>query len=224
MSQPASASSARASANAVPGDGRRPPGRRLWAILRALARDTSRERISVGDLLETMRDRAFGALMFIFAFPNILPTPPGTSAVLGLPLVFLSAQFMFGRKPWLPQVIANRSMARSDFAAVTERAVPWLFRAERLLRPRLINLASPPFEYLVGATCFLLSVILLLPIPLGNMLPALAICLFSLGILGRDGVWILLGFLATLVSLVVVSGVVYAFVKSALYLIANAFG
>ncbi|MBB3808968.1 exopolysaccharide biosynthesis protein [Pseudochelatococcus contaminans] len=219
MSQSTSASS-----GPVPNIRQRPPGRRLWAILRALARDTSRERISVGDLLETMRDRAFGALMFIFAFPNILPTPPGTSAVLGLPLVFLSAQLMFGRKPWLPKVIASRSMARKDFAAVTERAVPWLFRAEKLLRPRLIVLASPPAEYVTGAICFLLSVILLLPIPLGNMLPALAICLFSLGILGRDGVWILLGVVATIVSLIVVSGVVYAFVKSAIFIISNAFG
>ncbi|MGV6872862.1 exopolysaccharide biosynthesis protein [Pseudochelatococcus sp. B33] len=224
MSQSASARSASGSAGSIPKVRHRPPGRRLWAILRALARDTSRERISVGDLLDTMHDRAFGALMFIFAFPNILPTPPGTSAILGLPLVFLSAQLMFGRKPWLPKVIASRSMARKDFAAVTERAVPWLFRAERLLRPRLVQLASPPIEYLVGATCFVLAVILLLPIPLGNMLPALAICLFSLGILGRDGVWTLLGFLGTIVSLVVVSGVLYAFFKSAVFIISNAFG
>ncbi|MFC0218449.1 hypothetical protein FHS82_002318 [Pseudochelatococcus lubricantis] len=203
---------------------RRPPGRRLWAILRSLARDTSRERISVGDLLDTMHDRAFGALMFIFAFPNILPTPPGTSAILAAPLVFLTAQMMIGRKPWLPQVIAARSMARRDFAAMTERAVPWLARAERLLRPRLLHLATPPMEYFIGAVCFLLSVILLLPIPLGNMLPALAICLFSLGILGRDGVWVLLGVVATIVSLVVVGGVLYGLLKTALFIIANAFG
>lgn len=213
-----------AGSRAIPKIRRRPPGRRLWAILRALARDTSRERISVGDLLETMHDRAFGALMFIFAFPNVLPTPPGTSTVLGVPLVFLTAQMMFGRKPWLPKAIANRSMARKDFAAMTERAVPWLARAERLLRPRLMHLARPPVEYIIGAICFLLAVILLLPIPLGNMLPALAICLFSLGILGRDGVWILFGVLATIVSLAVVSGVLYAFLKSALFIIANAFG
>lgn len=216
--------SASASSSAIPKIPRRPPGRRLWAILRSLARDTSRERISIGDLLDTMHDRAFGALMFIFAFPNILPAPPGTSAILGLPLVFLSAQLMFGRKPWLPKVISGRSMARKDFAAVTERAVPWLFRAERLLRPRLMQFASPPAEYVVGAICLFLSIVLLLPIPLGNMLPALAICLFSLGILGRDGVWTLLGVVATIVSIIVVGGVLYAFVKSALFIIANAFG
>lgn len=217
-------SGAATSLRSVPKIRHRPPGRRLWAILRSLARDTSRERVSVGDLLDTLHDRAFGALIFIFAFPNILPTPPGTSAILAAPLVFLTAQMMLGRKPWLPGFIANRSMARKDFAAMTERVVPWLARAERLLRPRLITLASPPIEYIVGAICFLLSIVLLLPIPLGNMLPAFAICLFSLGILGRDGVWIVLGLIGTLISAIVVSGVVYALLKSAIFIISNAFG
>jgi hypothetical protein len=76
-------------------------------------------------------------------------------------------------------VIAARSLARSDFAAVTSRAAPWLARAERLLRPRLGLLASPPAERLVSIVCFLLAVILLLPIPLDNVLPALAICLLA---------------------------------------------
>ncbi|MGI6246771.1 MAG: exopolysaccharide biosynthesis protein [Pseudochelatococcus sp.] len=219
----ATSTRAASGSNLIPKIRRRPPGRRLWVILRTLARDTSRERISVGDLLDTMHDRAFGALMFIFAFPNVLPTPPGTSAILAAPLVFLTAQMMVGRKPWLPQIIAARSMARKDFAAMTERAVPWLARAERLLRPRLSHLARPPVEYLIGAICFMLSVILLLPIPLGNMLPALAICLFSLGILGRDGVWVLLGLVATAVSLAVVGGVLYGLLKSAIFIITNAF-
>lgn len=217
-------SSAATNLRSVPKIRHRPPGRRLWAILRSLARDSSRERISIGDLLDTLHDRAFGALIFIFAFPNILPTPPGTSAILAVPLVFLTAQMMLGRKPWLPGFIANRSMARKDFASMTERVVPWLARAERLLRPRLMILASPPIEYIVGAICFLLAAVLLLPIPLGNMLPAFAICLFSLGILGRDGIWIVLGLIATIISAIVVSGVVYALLKSAIFIISNAFG
>ncbi|MFT0891531.1 exopolysaccharide biosynthesis protein [Pseudochelatococcus sp. G4_1912] len=217
-------SSAATNLRSVPKIRHRPPGRRLWAILRSLARDSSRERISIGDLLDTLHDRAFGALIFIFAFPNILPTPPGTSAILAAPLVFLTAQMMLGRKPWLPGFIANRSMARKDFASMTERVVPWLARAERLLRPRLMILASPPIEYIVGAICFLLAAVLLLPIPLGNMLPAFAICLFSLGILGRDGIWIVLGLIATIISAIVVSGVVYALLKSAIFIISNTFG
>jgi hypothetical protein len=72
-------------------------------------------------------------------------------------------------------------------------------------------------EYLVGLLCLLLAIVLVLPVPLGNMLPALAISLFALGIMERDGLWILVGFAAAVVSAVVVSGVVFAMVKTALY-------
>jgi hypothetical protein len=35
--------------------------------------------------------------------------PPGTSAFLGAPLLFLAVQLALGRRPWLPRVIAERS-------------------------------------------------------------------------------------------------------------------
>lgn len=189
----------------------------LSAMLQTLAMDDSRDRIAVSDLLAALDDRALAALLFVFAAPNILPVPPGTSAILGTPLVFLAAQLAFGRRPWLPAVIARRTMMRSDFAALVRRIGPWLARAERLLRPRAVGLAVPPMEYLVGLVCLLLAVVLVLPVPLGNMLPALAISLLALGILERDGLWILAGLATAVVSAVVVSGVVFAMVKAAVY-------
>ncbi len=60
---------------------------------------------------------------------------------------------------------------------------------------------------------------LLLPVPLGNMLPALTICIFSFGILGRDGVWTLAGLVAFVVSMVIAGGVIYGMVKAAFYFV-----
>ncbi|MFD1703956.1 exopolysaccharide biosynthesis protein [Methylopila henanensis] len=200
-----------------------PRGPKLSEILFGIANDTSRDRVSVADLLAVMQDRAVGTLMFVFALPNVLPTPPGTSAVLGAPLIFLTAQLALGLKPWLPRLIADRSMARSDFAAVVNKAAPWLAKAESLLRPRLGRLVEPPAEYAIGLVCFLLAVILFLPIPLGNMLPALAICLLSLSVVERDGVWIVAGLATAVASLVVIWGVLYAIVTGVLFFIANVF-
>ena len=191
----------------------------LSAMLHALAQDDSRDRIAVSDLLTALGDRALAALLFVFAVPNVLPVPPGTSAVLGAPLVFLAAQLTFGRRPWLPGVIAQRTMTRTDFAALMRRIGPWLVRAEQMLRPRAMRLALPPMEYLVGLVCLLLAVVLVLPVPLGNMLPALAISVLALGILERDGLWILAGLAMAITSAIVVSGVVYAMVKAAVYFV-----
>ncbi|MBY3051274.1 exopolysaccharide biosynthesis protein [Rhizobium laguerreae] len=201
----------------------RPKGRRLSSILRQMAADQSRERISIGDLFETMGDRAISALMLIFALPNAFPTPPGTSAVLGAPLVFLAAQLTFGLKPWLPKVIADRSMRREDFETIVGRIHRWLAWAERMLKPRLAIFAEPPAEYVAGAACLLLSIVLLLPVPLGNILPAVTISVFAFGILGRDGLFALIGFVMTAVSLIVAGGVIYGLVKAGIYLVVQWF-
>ena len=190
----------------------------LSQVLHGLANDPIRERISIVDLLAALGDRAIGALLFIFAFPNVLPTPPGTSAVLGAPLLFLAAQLAFGRQPWLPAIITKRSMSRDDFQTLIRRIAPWLARAEKLLKPRLSSLTLPPMEYLIGLVCLLLAILLALPIPLGNMLPALAISLIALGVLERDGVWVLAGLVTAGIATVVVSGVVFAMIKTGIYL------
>lgn len=196
----------------------------LSAMLQALADDARRERVSVADLLAALGDRALAALLFVFAFPNVLPVPPGTSSVLGAPLVFLAAQLALDMKAWLPGVIANRSMAHADYAALVRRIVPWLARAERLMRPRATALASGAMESVVGFVCLMLSLVLVLPIPLGNMLPALAICLLALGILERDGLWVLAGLAAAAAAAALVSGVVYAMVQAVFFVLARWLG
>lgn len=189
----------------------------LWQM----STETERERISIGDLLTALGDRATAALMFIFAFPNVLPTPPGTSTILGAPLIFLAAQLMLGRAPWLPAFVSRRSMSQADFTRLVKRIVPWLVRAESLLRPRLELLARPPMEHFVGLLSLLLAVLLVLPIPLGNMLPALAISLLALGVLERDGIWVLAGLAAAVAGVSLVSGVVFAMVKAAVFFLAQ---
>jgi hypothetical protein len=178
----------------------------------------------VADLLVALSDRAIGALIFVFAFPNTVPMPPGVSSVLGAPLLFLTAQLALGRSPWLPTAIANRSMDRIHFATVVRRIAPWLARAERLFRPRLQTLARPPFENLIGVICLLLSIILFLPIPMGNMPPAVAICLFALAILERDGIWVLAGLCATIAAIAISWGVLLALFRGALLLFARLIG
>jgi hypothetical protein len=199
------------------------PRKRLSQELTEIAVDPSRPRLSVADLIALLSGRAIAALLLIFAAPNALPAPPGTSSILGLPLVYLSAQMMLGRRPWLPGIIANRSIWRSDFLGLIERAGPLLERAERLLKPRLPALTSPLSERLIGGLILALSIILLLPIPLGNMLPALAICILALGVLERDGLWILGGIALSLAAIALVWGVVWALARAAIFLVLNAF-
>lgn len=164
------------------------------------------ETVSVGDLLETFGDRAFGALMFVFAAPLVLPMPPGVSAILGAPLIFITAQWMLGRKTlWLPGVVAKRDMSVADFRALTVKLEPYLERIERRLRPRLTFMYNPVGDRLTGLLCFLLSIVVFLPIPLGNMLPSFAIAAFAIGFAERDGLCALIGWVAAIISFAVLA-------------------
>lgn len=189
---------------------------RLSDVLAGIANDPARESIRVADIRDAMGDRAFGAMMFVFAAPNALPLNMlGISAVLGVPLLFLSLQFMLGFVvPWLPQVLVQRRVQRRKFARVMNLVIPWIRRAERLLRPRLTFMVARPVERLMGLLGVVLSIVLILPIPLGNVPPAVALCILSLGLLERDGVAVALGLVGGVASVVLASGVIIAIAKA----------
>lgn len=88
-------------------------------------------------------------------------------------------------------------------------------RAERMVT----FLSSRLAEKVLGVFCLSLALILILPIPLGNMLPSLAIALIGLGLLERDGLWIVLDIGTGLAIVFIVSGVIWAMARTAYFLV-----
>lgn len=187
----------------------------ILGLLREVVNSSDGERITIGDILHGMKDRATGALILIFALPNVLPTPPGTSTVLGIPLMLICAQLATGFPVRLPRLIAHRSVKRAGIEQMLAKVEPWLNRTERLLRPRMKCLSDSLAQRLLGVFALFLSLVLMLPIPLGNVPPAVALCLIALGLLAADGIFIAAGILAGFVSLLIVWGVVYALASGA---------
>ncbi|MCS6779442.1 MAG: exopolysaccharide biosynthesis protein [Geminicoccaceae bacterium] len=165
------------------------------SVLRSLAQPELGERVTVAEIVGALGDRAFGAVLLIFAAPNILPvTLPGTSSVTALPILLVGVQLLLGwRRLHLPQALARRSFLRRQLAVVVERLGPWLERAERLARPRFPALTSPLAERLYAVPILVLSVVLFLPLPLSNIPPGIALSILGLGLLERDGGFVLAG-------------------------------
>jgi hypothetical protein len=194
----------------------RPRPRRLSDILTDIANDSARDRIAIADIRDAMGDRAFGALMFVFAAPNTLPVnAPGVSVVLGIPLLFLSLQLMFGfAVPWLPKAVVQATVTRQRFAKVMGVVVPWMRRAEKLSKPRWPVFAAGFAERVIGLVCVVLSVVLILPVPFGNMGPGIAVCVLAFALLERDGKASLAGLGTSALALVLAWGVIVAIVKT----------
>jgi hypothetical protein len=166
----------------------------LSALLLTLA-DRAPGPVSLVAVVEHFGARAFGGILFIFAIPNLLPLPPGSSTVLSLPLLLIAPQLAFGADwPWLPHALARRTVDHHALAGVCRRAAPWVARAERLTTRRFVFLFGPFGDAIIGVVCTLLAAVLILPIPLGNMLPAAAVATLALSLVQRDGLLAILGY------------------------------
>ena len=160
---------------------------------------------TLGDLMDSLQGRGLAAVLGLLALPIALPMPlPGISAVFGLPMLVIALQIMLQRpRLWLPQSVRRRKLNLKRLRAVGTKAAKWLKSLERLLRPRLVWLFTPPFEILYGALCAWLALILFLPIPFGNMLPSLSIFLLAIAMLEHDGVAALVGVVLSVASIAV---------------------
>lgn len=164
------------------------------------------DRLTLSELSARLRDRAWGGLLLIFAAINLLPLPPGVTTVTGLPLIVLTAQMVAGRsRPWFPRKFDQRGVGKDHLRRIAEKMRPWEERIERVLKPRLCMLTNHRAARVIGLLSLLLSVILWLPIPLGNHVPALAMTLFALALIYRDGVVAILGVVATIASFILIS-------------------
>lgn len=168
------------------------------------------ERVTLGELLQSMHQRGFGLLLMIFVLPNCvpIPIPPGGSTVFSVPLLFLTVQMLWAKdSPWLPKWLARKTLRRSTLQALVKGIVPRLRRLEKLLKPRMQYIRTKGGEQFLGFMMLLFAISIAIPLPMTNFLPGVGILVTSLGLLGRDGVVAILGLLVGCFGLLVTSGV-----------------
>ena len=163
--------------------------------LRSLMR-SRKARLSVGEIVKRFEGgNGLGPVLFVLTLPILVPLPPGASMVLALPLLIVAPQVAAGRgKLWLPRWLAARTVDHKKLARLIGRMLPLLERLEALGRPRLSPLTGGAGTRLVGVVCTVLALVLVLPIPIANLFPAMALGMFALGLTRRDGLMVLAGY------------------------------
>jgi hypothetical protein len=162
--------------------------------LEDLVRDASGTSVTLDWILTQLHERAFGLFLLVLALPCCIPFLYGIPQVVSLPLMFVSAQILLGRRvPWLPRNLGARRVSVAGLEQLARRAGPWLRRIETISRPRLSALTRPPAERLVGLALVLFSASILVPLPGTNTVPGFAVVIVSMGLLQRDGVLVILG-------------------------------
>ncbi len=164
------------------------------------------DRVKISDLIDSMEGAGFGLTLMIFSFATLIPLPPPVPSIISTPLLIFAFQMMIGLKaPKLPKRFSNTTIKRSIMAMIMRRAFPYIGKVEKVLRPRLLFMMSMVAERIIGALIFIFAGFVLIPMPLSNFIPGLGILVISFGLLGRDGLVMILGifigFLGILVSI-----------------------
>lgn len=192
----------------------------LSAVLTAIAEHVE-PRISVEELMQKFGGRAIGALLFVFGLACMLPLPPGATTIFGFPLVLLAPQLVIGAAvPWLPEGVRRRTLSTADLKAGLPKVIPWLQKVEAVSRPRLTFLFGGVGERVLGLVCTALALVLILPIPGGNILPAMAVSALSFALIQRDGLIALLGYALAITSASVLALAAHIIVRMFLHVVA----
>jgi hypothetical protein len=160
--------------------------------------------LTIRSFVDGLEDRSYAFIIAALNVPNIVPTGiPFLSTVTGVPMVLLVVQYFLRRPaPWLPEFVSRRGLPRGklqDFlAGRARRYIEWI---ENAIHPRHSWWVSGTPRKLLLITWTLLIVLLALPIPFDNLIPASAIMFFCMALIERDGVMAILGWLLTFLSI-----------------------
>lgn len=152
----------------------------------ALARGEAGEPLSLQQLLAMHGQATMGVLLILLALITTVPVAgAGTFFSLGI----MAWAWRWARQEEAPRLERLRSLSLKPSAALRVlRSLAWMYTfAHRHLRPRWPALLSPRLRWAWAFWVVLMALIIFLPIPFGNVFPAVALLLFGLGLITRDG-------------------------------------
>lgn len=134
--------------------------------------------------------------------PFLVPVSvPGVSTVFGAAITLTGISIAARKQIWLPERVTRRTVPVDPLRRAFEAGARTVARLERLVRPRVAMFTSPLMLRVNGAALALTGLLLMAPfglIPFSNTLPALATVFLALGLLYRDGLFVVLGYLMTI--------------------------
>lgn len=162
--------------------------------LRRAAARLEGEQVALGTLADAHGSAARGTLLVLTALPCMLPVP-GTGTVLGLGLVALAFAMWRGQDAGvLPARVAAFRLPRPAAQRVLRLAASFYARAGRWSRTRWpALLESAWLAPLLALFIAVMALLIVLPIPFGNVLPALAVIAVGIGLAFRDGLAVAAG-------------------------------
>ena len=167
------------------------PGRSFISVLQAIDAGAGDDGVKVSGIVDRLDERAFGLLILLLTIPCLAPGLPGAQ-IIAIGIFLLALQVVLGRRePWLPGWFMRAQVKKSWISSIAGFADKRLRWTEQLARPRLRFLTTGLGERIAALIMVLAAITVMLPIT--NTIPSVALTLLSLGLIQRDGLFILAG-------------------------------
>ena len=169
--------------------------------------------VTLAEILTLAGERVFGFLFIILSLPSALPIPaPGYSIPFGVLMFLLATQLISGAKlPWLPQKMMKGSMKLETVQNFLKKGLPWLQKIEAISKPRMTSICTSIFGRLViGLAIAFMAILMMIPIPGTNSLPAAGIFVTAFGLQEDDGFITLTGLVICLLGAILSTSIIMA--------------
>jgi len=186
-------------------------------VLETLLDQAPADFFTFGWLISALHQRSFGIVMLLL---GLLATAPIGSTVPGLVLAVVAVQMIAGRRDLaFPHFITARRLPTRYLFLLGARSIPVLRYLENAIHPRWPTTFEAAKRFVGIFVLLLTAILLLIPVPLSNIAPAIVIALIALAYIEEDGLLICFAFLAAVVLIGVASAAVWGTVVSAMLII-----
>lgn len=159
--------------------------------------------MNLRQLINLIGPRSGALISLVCAIPFLIFIPlPGLSILFGIMIALCGYSMAFDRDIWLPRWALKKKISGKLLSQAFKKGGKILVKIEKVVRPRGHFLKRHLFlEKVNGFLIFLCGLLLILPLPPGtNFTPGLNIFLLSIGILEEDGLFVVLGYIASLIN------------------------
>lgn len=202
-----------AASGAIAADPHSHESTRFSTELRGLLTLADGKPISLGAVLDALKERGDALFLLVINIPFIVPMPAfGLSTPVGIIVILMGWCILRGKPLWLPARVRKLEIGPATLLKVVNTALWFTGKIERVTKPRLGILFWPGFSHLIALELAIAGFSLALPLPIigTNFIFAIIIIPLALGLLERDGLMVILAHVIALIETAIAVGLCVA--------------
>jgi hypothetical protein len=172
-------------------------------IISGVSEQIPEDGVNFREFLDLIGEQGGLISCLILVAPFLLPVSiPGSSLPFGLAIILINIAILTKTHPLIPKMVMEYKISQSTMVSLLNGMNRILKGLEKFVKPRL-NIVTRPYMDQINNVFMIFCAFLLmlpLPVPLTDFLPAYSILFLTLGSVENDGYMVIAGYLMALIT------------------------